>query len=41
MFIRLWETAKRIGDQETKRFCEEVLRIYEKYNINGHIEWKK
>ncbi len=41
MFIRLWETAKRIGDSETQKFCEEILNIYEKYNINGHIEWKK
>jgi 5-methylcytosine-specific restriction endonuclease McrA len=41
MFIRLWETAKRIGDTETKKFCEEILKTYEKFNINGHIEWKK
>lgn len=41
MFIRLWETAKKINDKETQMFCEELLKIYEKYNINGHIEWKK
>lgn len=41
MFIRLWETAKIIGDTETKKFCEEILKTYEKFNINGHIEWKK
>lgn len=41
MFIRLWETAKRIGDTETKKICEEILKTYEKFNINGHIEWKK
>ncbi len=41
MFIRLWETARRIGDNETKEFCEEVLKTYEKFNINGHIKWKK
>lgn len=41
MFIRLWETAQRIGDTETKEFCEEILKTYEKFNINGHIEWKK
>src|SRR5690606_38171512 len=38
MFIKLWETAKRIGDTETKKFCEEILKTYEKFNINGHIE---
>lgn len=41
MFIRLWETAKRINDEETQKFCEEILKTYDKYNINGHIEWKK
>lgn len=41
MFIRLWETAKRINDKETQKFCEEILKTYDKYNINGHIEWKK
>jgi 5-methylcytosine-specific restriction endonuclease McrA len=41
MFIRLWETAKRLGDEKTQNFCEEILNTYEKYNINGHIEWKK
>lgn len=41
MFIRLWETAKRIHDEETQKFCEEILKTYDKFNINGHIEWKK
>ncbi len=41
MFIRLWEKAKEIGDKNTLEFCEEILKTYEKYNINGHIEWKK
>lgn len=39
MFIRLLKIAKKIGDIETQKFCEEILKIYEKYNINGHIEW--
>lgn len=25
MFIRLWETAKRLGDKETQKFCEDIL----------------
>jgi len=41
MFIKLWETAKRLEDEKTQNFCEEILNTYEKYNINGHIEWKK
>lgn len=41
MLILLLEASIKIGDEKTKKFCEEVLRIYEKFNINGHIEWKK
>ncbi|HXK91578.1 MAG: HNH endonuclease [Bacteroidales bacterium] len=41
MFIRLWETSKRLGDKETQKFCEDILNTYEKYNVNDHIEWKK
>jgi 5-methylcytosine-specific restriction endonuclease McrA len=41
MFIRLWETSKRIGDEQTQKFCEEILKTYEKYNVNGHIEWQE
>jgi 5-methylcytosine-specific restriction endonuclease McrA len=41
LFIRLWETSKRLGDKETQKFCEDILKTYEKYNVNGHIEWKK
>lgn len=41
MFIRLWETAKRINDKEMQQFCEDILNTYEKYNINGHREWKR
>lgn len=41
MFIRLYELAKSEGNEELKKFCAEILEIYEKYNMNGHIEWKK
>jgi len=41
MFIRLWQRAGEIGDEKTKKFCEDILNTYEKYDINGHIEWKK
>lgn len=41
MFIRLWETAKKIGDARTERFCETVLKVYEAYDVNGHIEWRE
>lgn len=41
MFIRLYELAKSEGNEELKNFCADVLETYEKYNINGHIVWKK
>jgi len=41
MFIRLYEAAKSIDDIETVKFCSEILEVFEKNNMNGHIEWKK
>ncbi|MEK7173340.1 MAG: HNH endonuclease signature motif containing protein [Patescibacteria group bacterium] len=41
MFIGLWETAVKIGDERTKNFLEKVLSAYEEFDINGHIVWKK
>ena len=41
MLIGLWEASIKIGDEKTQKFCEEVLGVYEKFNINGHIEWGK
>ena len=41
MFIRLYELAKKKSDKGLQKFCSEILTVYEKYNINGHIEWKK
>lgn len=41
MFIRLYELAKKENNSSLLKFCKEVLEIYEKNNINGHIEWVK
>ena len=41
MFIRLYELAKNEGNEELKKFCTDVLETYERYNINGHIVWKR
>lgn len=41
MFIRLYELAKNNNDKKLMKFCEDVLQVYEKNNINGHIVWKK
>lgn len=41
MFIRLYEHAKQIGDTETMNFCNQILEVFEKNNVNGHIKWNK
>ena len=41
MFIRLYELAKKSGNDELINFCKDVLKIFEKSEINGHIKWEK
>lgn len=37
MFLQMLETAKENDDKELIAFLREVLEVYEKHNINGHI----
>ena len=39
MFIRLYELAKSQDDEEMMKFCAEILEVFERNGINGHIEW--
>lgn len=41
MFIRLYDLAKSQQDEALQKFCAEILEVFEKNGINGHIEWKK
>lgn len=41
LFIRLYELAKSEQDHETERFCRRVLEVFEEFDVNGHIEWKR
>lgn len=41
MYIRLYEIAKQTGDEKLISFCTEILEVYEKNNMNGHIVWEK
>jgi len=44
MFIHLLDVAKNTEDENRDQliaFCEDVLGVFEKHGINGHIEWKK
>jgi predicted restriction endonuclease len=40
-FIRLYEAARTCGDKQLQDFCRQVLEVYEKNNVNGHIIWEK
>ncbi len=40
MFIRLLGLARKENDTKMIAFCEDILRVYDKHNINGHIEWE-
>jgi hypothetical protein len=39
MFIRLYELAKKENNKELLKFCTEILEVFEKNDINGHIIW--
>ncbi len=39
MFIRLYELAKSQNDKDLMKFCAEILEVFEKNGVNGHIEW--
>lgn len=41
LFIRLYELAKSEDNKALINFCSEILSVFEKNGINGHIEWKK
>ncbi len=41
MFIRLYDLAKKEKNKKIEKFCSDVLKIYKKHGINGHIKWKK
>ena len=40
MYKVLYETAVRLDDPSMLAFVEDVMRVYEKHNINSHIDWK-
>ena len=40
-FIRLYELAKKENNPPLLHFCAQILEVFEKNNINGHIVWKR
>jgi len=44
MFIRLLESVQNSDDKNAskiEKFCEEILKVFEKHDIDSHIKWKK
>ncbi|HLC75009.1 MAG TPA: HNH endonuclease signature motif containing protein [Candidatus Nanoarchaeia archaeon] len=41
LFIILYELAKKENNQSLVKFCAEVLEVFEKNNMDGHIVWKR
>lgn len=41
MFLRMLDTAKKEGNEDIISFVNDILAVYEKHNMNGHIVWKK
>ena len=40
MYIRLYELAKKENNEKLIKFTTDILEVYDKYGINGHIVWK-
>jgi len=40
-FIHLYEAAKKNNDKALQDFCAQILEVYERNNVNGHIIWRR
>ena len=40
MFINLLQLARKKGDSAIVDFCNDVLNVYDKHKIDGHIDWQ-
>lgn len=38
MFSRLYELSESAGDGEMRDFCRNILEVFEKHNMNDHVE---
>ena len=39
LFINLLKLAESKNDLKLINFCRDILKVYKKHNINGHIDW--
>jgi hypothetical protein len=40
-FIHLYEAAKKNNDKALQNFCAQILEVYERNDVNGHINWQR
>ena len=40
-FIRSYEADKKNNDKALQDFCTQILEVYERNNVNGHINWRR
>src|SRR4030066_385289 len=40
MFVRMYKMARKEKNKEILDFCKDLLKVYEKYKVNGHIKWE-
>lgn len=40
-FIRLYQLAKKEKNKQLIDFCSQILEVFEKNNVNGHIKWER
>jgi len=38
LIINIYKDAVKINDQRIINFCKEIFNVYNKYEINSHIE---
>jgi hypothetical protein len=41
LFIQWYDTAKELEDIANSQFFADILKVYEKHNVNGQIKWKE
>lgn len=41
VLLSQYELAKSEKNEELIKFCTDILKTYEKHDINGHIVWEK
>ncbi|MCY3594196.1 MAG: HNH endonuclease [Bacteroidetes bacterium] len=40
MYQALYQIAEKLGDRDMLDFIEDVMKVYDKHEINSHIDWK-